>query len=47
MKHSFHHDEINPVVANLPSSRSTVPNGFNTDFLKKCLHIVKYDFYEL
>jgi hypothetical protein len=43
----FSHDEIDAVVKNFPSDKSPGPDGFNTDFLKKCWHIVKEDFYSL
>jgi hypothetical protein len=32
----FTHEEIDAVVANLPSDKSPGPDGFNTDFVKKC-----------
>jgi hypothetical protein len=32
----FTHDEIDAVVASLPSDKSPGPDGFNTDFVKKC-----------
>lgn len=43
----FSHAEIDAVVKNFPSNKSPGPDGFNTDFLKKCWHIVKEDFYSL
>jgi hypothetical protein len=43
----FTHDEIDVIVRNLPSDKSPGPDGFNTDFLKKCWHIVCEDFYSL
>jgi hypothetical protein len=33
---SFTHEEINGIVMNLPSRKSPWPDGFNTDFMKKC-----------
>jgi hypothetical protein len=34
-------EEINAVVANLPSDKSPGLDGFNTDFVKKCWPIIK------
>lgn len=43
----FTHEEIDEVVKNLPSNKSPGPDGFNTDFIKKCWQTIKFDFYEL
>jgi hypothetical protein len=43
----FSHDEIDAVVKNFPSDKSPGLDGFNTNLLKKCWHIVKEDFYSL
>jgi hypothetical protein len=43
----FTHEEIDSVVASLPSDKSLGPDGFNTDFVKKCWPIIKQDFYKL
>jgi hypothetical protein len=43
----FTHEKIDVVVANLPSDKSPGPDGFNTDFVKKCWPIIKQDFYKL
>jgi hypothetical protein len=43
----FTHEEIDVVVANLPSDKSPGPDGFNTNFVKKCWPIIKQDFYKL
>jgi hypothetical protein len=32
----FTHEEIDAVVASLPSNKSPGPDGFNMDFIKKC-----------
>jgi hypothetical protein len=32
----FTHEEIDSVVSNLPGDKSPGPDGFNTDFVKKC-----------
>lgn len=37
----FTSQKIDAVVANLPSDKSPGPDGFNTDFIKKCWHIIK------
>lgn len=47
LEEPFTHDEIDQVVANLPTDKSPGPDGFNIDFVKKCWHIVKQDFYDL
>jgi hypothetical protein len=39
--------EIDKVVKALPSDKSPGPDGFNTDFVKKCWHIISEDFYTL
>lgn len=43
----FTHEDIDAVVANLPTDKSPGPDGFNTDFIKKCWPIIKEDFYNL
>jgi hypothetical protein len=43
----FTHEEIDTVVSNLPRDKSPGPDGFNTDFVKKCWSIIKFDFYRL
>jgi hypothetical protein len=43
----FTHEEIGVVVANFPSDKSPGPDGFNTDFVKKCWPIIKQDFYKI
>jgi hypothetical protein len=39
--------EIDNVVKNMPSNKSPSPGSFNTDFFRKCLPIIKQDFYLL
>jgi len=39
--------EIDLVVRNLPSDKAPGPDGFNTDFVKKCWPIICQDFYKL
>lgn len=43
----FTHEEIDNVVSSLPSHKSPGSDGFNTDFIKKCWHVIKQDFYDL
>jgi hypothetical protein len=43
----FSNEEINEIVSNLKSDKSPGPDGFNTDFMKKCWPVVKEDFYKL
>jgi hypothetical protein len=40
----FSPEEIDLVVKALPSDKSPGPDGFNTDFVKKCWHTIKQDF---
>ncbi|XP_073360210.1 uncharacterized protein [Aegilops tauschii subsp. strangulata] len=44
---SFTHEEIDNIIKALPSNKSPGPDGFNIDFIKKCWHIIKMDFYDL
>jgi len=37
----FTSEEINQVVASLPTDKSPGPDGFNTNFIKKCWPIIK------
>jgi hypothetical protein len=36
LAHPFTNEEIDSIVENLPSGKSLGPDGFNTDFMKKC-----------
>jgi hypothetical protein len=47
LEHPFSHQEIDQVIENLPSNKSPGPNGFNTDFVKKCWPVIALEFYEL
>lgn len=47
LEEPFSHEEIDMVISNLPTDKTPGPDGFNTDFIKKCWHIVKFSFYEL
>jgi hypothetical protein len=44
---AFSKEEIDAVIASLPSDKSPGPDGFNTDFVKKCWPIIKNVFYKL
>jgi hypothetical protein len=39
--------EIDNIIKSLPSDKSPGPDGFNTNFIKKCWHIIAQDFYDL
>ncbi|KAG2578180.1 hypothetical protein PVAP13_6NG185803 [Panicum virgatum] len=39
--------EIDAVIQNLPNDKSPGPDGFNTDFVKRCWPIIKQDIYDL
>jgi hypothetical protein len=43
----FSTEEIDGVVRNLKSDKSSGPDGFNIDFMKKCWEVIKPDFYDL
>jgi hypothetical protein len=43
----FSHQEIDQVIKNLPTNKSPCPNGFNTDFVRKCWPVIAPEFYEL
>lgn len=47
LEEPFTTEEIDQVVAGLPNDKSLGPDGFNTDFIKKCWPILKGDFYDL
>ena len=47
LEESFTTEEIDQVIASLPTDKSPGPYGFNTDFIKKCWPIIKQDFYDL
>jgi hypothetical protein len=36
----FSTEEIDSIVTNLPTGKSPRPEGFNTDFMKKCWQII-------
>jgi hypothetical protein len=43
----FSKEEIDSIVQNLPSGKSSEPDGFNSDFMKKCCRVIAPDFYKL
>lgn len=43
----FTHEEINKVIKQMPTHKSPGPDGFNTDFMKRCWSLVAPDFYAL
>jgi hypothetical protein len=43
----FSRSEIDQIIKNLPSNKSPGPDGFNTNFVKKCWPVIASDFYEL
>jgi hypothetical protein len=43
----FTSEEIDGIVKELKSDKFPGPDGFNTDFMKKCWEVIKPDFYEL
>jgi hypothetical protein len=43
----FLKQEIDSIVVALPSDKSPGPDGFNTNFIKKCWPIISQDFYDL
>ena len=47
LEEPFTEEEIDKVIQNLPSDKSPGPDGFNTDFIKKCWPIIKQNFYNL
>jgi hypothetical protein len=47
LEEPFMKEEIDGIVANLPSDKSPGPDGFNGNFLRKCWSIIAQEFYEL
>jgi hypothetical protein len=43
----FTHEEIDEVVAHMPSDKSPGPDGFSGLFLKVCWPVIRYDFHRL
>jgi retron-type reverse transcriptase len=44
---TFTNEEIDRAIKEMPSERAPGPDGFNMQFIKKCWHIIKPDFYQL
>lgn len=47
LEESFSTQEVDEIIKHLPLDKSPGPDGFNNEFLKKCGHIIKQDFYNL
>jgi hypothetical protein len=47
LEEPFTKQEIDSIVATLPTDKSLGPDGFNTNFLKKCWPVISQDFYDL
>jgi hypothetical protein len=47
LEEPFTKQEIDSIVVALPTDKSPGPDGFNTNFLKKCWPIISQDFYDL
>ena len=45
LEDDFSADEINGIIAELPSNKSPGPDGFNNEFIQKCWTILAPDFY--
>lgn len=43
----FTEEGINNVIKQMPTHKSPGPDGFNTDFMKRCWPSIASDFYEL
>jgi hypothetical protein len=43
----FTKQEIDNIIKSLSSDKSPGPDGFNTNFVKKCWHVIAQDFYDL
>jgi hypothetical protein len=43
----FSKEEIDEVIRGLPLGKSPGPDGFNSDFMKKCWPVISKDFYDL
>jgi hypothetical protein len=44
---SFSQEEMDSVIEKMPPDKALGPDGFNGLFMKRCLHIIKEDFYNL
>ena len=44
---NFTIEEVDRIISELPNDKSPGPDGFNTNFVKKCWTIICEDFYKL
>lgn len=47
LEEPFGQQEIDDIIRHLSSDKSSGPDGFNNEFMKKCWHLIKEDFYSL
>jgi hypothetical protein len=47
LEEPFTHEEINGIIKGHPSEKSPRPDGFNSDFMKKCWPAISGDFDDL
>jgi hypothetical protein len=47
LEEPFNQEEINNVIKDLKTGKSSSPDGFNSDFTKKFWPVIKQDFYDL
>jgi hypothetical protein len=47
LEEPFTREEIDVVVRNLPNDKASGRDGFNSEFIKRCWHFIKDDFYAL
>ena len=47
LEETFSTEEIDVIIKDLHSNKSLGPDGFNSNFIKKCWSIIKKDFYDL
>lgn len=47
LEETFTRQEIDVVVKSLPNDKAPGLDGFNNEFIKKCWHLIKEDFYAL
>lgn len=47
LEEPFTNEDIDTAVKNFPTDKSPCPEGFNSDFIKKCWPIIAQDIYDL
>ena len=47
LEEQFTTDEIDQVVSHLPNDESPGPDGFSSEFIKKCWNTIEHDYYDL